>query len=108
MKFQQNALPLENDELNTIWKSALKYYKVINSQKDYIPPEQFTNDSWDKLIPLDEVVLPSFPIDALPDLLKNYISDVAESTQTPIDMAGVSISVLSRWNTYSKSISSRI
>lgn len=81
--------PLENDELNTIWKSALKYYKVIKSQKDYIPPEQFTNDTWDELIPLDEVVLPSFPIDALPDVLKNYISDVAESTQTPIDMAGV-------------------
>lgn len=81
--------PLENDELNNIWKSALKYYKVIKSQKDYIPPEQFTNDSWDVLIPLDEVVLPSFPIDALPDVLKNYVSDVAETTQTPIDMAGV-------------------
>lgn len=81
--------PLENEELNTIWKSALKYYKVIKLQKDYIPPEQFTNDSWDELIPLDEVVLPSFPIDALPDVLRNYVSDVAESTQTPIDMAGV-------------------
>ena len=81
--------PLENDELNTIWKSALKYYKVIKSQKDYIPPEQFTNDSWDKLVPLDEVVLPAFPIDALPEVLRNYVSDVAESTQTPIDMAGV-------------------
>lgn len=81
--------PLENDELNIIWKSALKYYKVIKSQKDYIPPEQFTNDSWDELIPLDEVVLPAFPIDALPDVLRNYVSDVAESTQTPIDMAGV-------------------
>lgn len=81
--------PLENDELNTIWKSALKYYKVIKSQKDYIPPEQFTNDSWDKLVPLDEVVLPAFPIDALPEVLRNYVSDVAESTQTPIDMVGV-------------------
>lgn len=81
--------PLENDELNTIWESALKYYKVIKSQKDYIPPEQFTNDSWDKLVPLDEVVLPAFPIDALPEVLRNYVSDVAESTQTPIDMAGV-------------------
>ena len=35
------------------------------------------------------MVLPAFPIDALPDVLKNYVSDVAESTQTPIDMAGV-------------------
>jgi len=40
---------------------------------------------------LDEVTLPAFPIDALPDILKNYVSDVAESTQTPIDMAGVAI-----------------
>lgn len=81
--------PLENDELNTIWKSALKYYEVIKAQKDYIPPDEYNNDSWDKLVPLDEVVLPTFPIDALPDVLKNYVSDVAESTQTPIDMAGV-------------------
>lgn len=80
---------LENDELNTIWKSALKYYEVIKSQKSYIPPNEYNNDSWDKLEPLDEVVLPTFPIDALPDVLKNYASDVAESTQTPIDMTGV-------------------
>lgn len=81
--------PLENDELNTIWKSALKYYEVIKAQRDYIPPDEYNNDSWDKLVPLNEVVLPAFPIDALPDVLKNYVSDVAESTQTPIDMAGV-------------------
>lgn len=80
---------LEKDELNTIWKSALKYYQVIKSQKDYIPPEQFNNNSWDELVPLDEVTLPAFPIDALPDVLRNYVFDVAESTQTPIDMAGV-------------------
>lgn len=81
--------PLEKDELNTIWKSALKYYQIIKSQKDYIPPEQFNNYSWEELVPLDDVVLPSFPIDALPDVLRNYVIDVAESTQTPIDMAGV-------------------
>ena len=81
--------PLENDEFNTIWKSALKYYEVIKAQRDYIPPDEYNNDSWDKLVPLNEVVLPAFPIDALPDVLKNYVSDVAESTQTPIDMAGV-------------------
>lgn len=81
--------PLEKDELNTIWKSAHKYYQVIKAQKDYIPPEQYNNDSWDEIVPLDEVTLPAFPIDALPDVLKDYVSDVAESTQTPIDMAGV-------------------
>lgn len=81
--------PLEKDELNTIWKSAHKYYQVIKVQKGYIPPEQYNNVSWGEIIPLDEVTLPAFPIDALPDVLKDYVSDVAESTQTPIDMAGV-------------------
>lgn len=41
--------PLEKDELNTIRKSAFKFYQIIKSQKDYIPPEQFNNTSWNEL-----------------------------------------------------------
>jgi hypothetical protein len=37
-----------------------------------------------------------FPIDALPKDIADYVSAVAESTQTPIDMAGaLSLSALS-------------
>lgn len=82
--------PLERDELNTIWKSALKYYQsVIATNPDYVKPDEYNNPTWDEIIPLDDANLPAFPIDALPDALKDYVVDVAESTQTPIDMAGV-------------------
>lgn len=82
--------PLEKDELNTIWKSALKYYQSsIATNPNYVKPDEYNNPTWDEIIPLDDVNLPAFPIDALPDALKDYVVDVAESTQTPIDMAGV-------------------
>ena len=89
--------PLEKDELNTIWKSALKYYQSsIATNPDYIKPDEYNNPTWDEIIPLDDVNLPAFPIDALPDVLRNYVLDVAESTQTPIDMAGVtSLAIMS-------------
>ncbi len=89
--------PLEKDELNTIWKSALKYYQSsIATNPDYVKPDEYNNPSWDEIIPLDDVNLPAFPINALPDALKDYVVDVAESTQTPIDMAGVaSLAIMS-------------
>lgn len=89
--------PLEKDELNAIWKSALKYYQSsIATNPNYIKPDEYNNPSWDEIIPLDDANLPAFPIDALPDALKDYVVDVAESTQTPIDMAGVaSLAIMS-------------
>lgn len=82
--------PLEKDELNTIWKSALKYYQsTIVTNPNYVKPDEYNNPTWDEIIPLEDANLPAFPIDALPDTLRNYVLDVAESTQTPIDMAGV-------------------
>lgn len=82
--------PLEKDELNAIWKSALKYYQsTIATNPNYVKPDEYNNPTWDEIIPLDDANLPAFPIDALPDALRNYVLDVAESTQTPIDMAGV-------------------
>ena len=43
---------------------------------------------WETPIPFDEVDLPPFPVDALPDTIADYVNAVAESTQTPPDMAG--------------------
>ncbi|MCR4615501.1 MAG: DUF3987 domain-containing protein [Clostridiales bacterium] len=82
---------LEKNELNGIWKSALKYYNIIKKDPDYIPPEQFNaaqEPHWEQPIPFEEVVLPAFPIDALPNRVRPYVEAVAEATQTPIDMAG--------------------
>ena len=42
---------------------------------------------WEQPIPFDEISLPDFPVDALPDAIADYVNAVAESTQTPPDMA---------------------
>lgn len=36
--------PLEASELNTIWSSAVKFAKKIQSQEGYIPPEEYNDD----------------------------------------------------------------
>lgn len=82
--------PLEDSELNQIWSSALKYYKdKIETSPDYVKPEEYEIEKWDEVIPLDERPLVKFPLEVLPDAIKNYCLAVSEATQTPIDMAGV-------------------
>ena len=82
--------PLGKDELNAIWRQALKYYGKIKSQPGYAKPEDFGKDKFDEIIPLPEVSLPEFPTEALPGAVKGFCLEVAESTQTPVDMACVS------------------
>lgn len=85
------APPLDTKELNGIWKSALKYYSRIKQQLGYVQPEQYNapkEPQWEQPIPFEEVTLPKFPVDALPSRVRPYVEAVAETTQTPIDMAG--------------------
>lgn len=37
--------PLEEDELSTIWKSALRFFKKISSMPGYIPPEKYNDNN---------------------------------------------------------------
>ena len=89
--------PLPEEELNQIWKSAVRFGKKVMSQPGYIPPNEYSKDpEWEMPIPFDEYSLPSFPINTLPEVIRNYAIAIAESTQTPIDMAATSaIAVLS-------------
>lgn len=94
-KNEQCEPPLDNEELNTIWKSALKFYSRVSGNPDYIPPEQYekitdipvSEVKWDIPIPFESGDLPPFPIEVLPPVIRNYASAVAVSTQTPVDMA---------------------
>ena len=82
---------LDGKELNGIWKSALKYYGLIKQQPGYVPPEQYNAPKevqWEPPIPFEEITLPPFPVDALPSRVRPYVEAVAETTQTPVDMAG--------------------
>ena len=92
--------PLDDRELQTIWRSAERYYRKIASQPDYISPEEYNSSvntsQWVVPIPFSEHRKDRFPIEALPKAIANYAAAVSESTQTPLDMAGaLSIAVLS-------------
>jgi len=92
--------PLEKDELNLIWKSAAKFYmnKVITNPS-YTKPEEYnkpTEIKWDTPIPFEKPTLPTFPVDALPKIIRDYAVAVAETTQTPVDMAATaSLAIMS-------------
>lgn len=91
--------PLEDDELESIWRSAAKYYKKIKNQPDYVSPAVYNAKGpirWEDPIPFSRYSMKRFPVEALPPDIAAYVSAVAESTQTPVDMAGtVSLSMLS-------------
>lgn len=92
--------PLEKDELNLIWKSAAKFYKnKVVTNPSYTKPEEYNKPieiKWDTPIPFEKPTLPTFPIDALPKIIRDYVVAVAETTQTPVDMAATaSLAIMS-------------
>ena len=52
--------------------------------------EKQSDSEWEKPIPFDAYTLPDFPVDALPKAIADYVMALAESTQTPVDMAASS------------------
>jgi len=92
--------PLDKDELNLIWKSAAKFYKnKVITNPSYTKPEEYnkpTEIKWDTPIPFEKPTLPTFPVDALPKIIRDYVVAVAETTQTPVDMAATaSLAIMS-------------
>ena len=88
--------PLEKPELRSIWMSALRFYRSVRKQPDYVKPEEYNQPEWSEPIPIEKASAAPFPVDALPSYLSQYVTAVAESTQTPVDMAGtVAVSILS-------------
>ena len=82
---------LEDKELDSIWNSAVRFYKnKIVTDPAYIKPESYDvvkdTVSWDEPIPYKECKLPVFPVDALPDSIKDYCIELATFNQTPVDM----------------------
>lgn len=89
---EQCTPPLDEQELERIWAGKQRLYAKIRKQVGYIPPDAYNGEvpvTWDTPIPFDEYDLPAFPMDALPEVIRRYVLAVAESTQTPVDMAAV-------------------
>ena len=55
--------------------------KRMTTVKDVTP--------WEPLVPFTRYDVPSFPVDAFPGWLRNYVLELAESTQTPVDLASM-------------------
>ncbi len=94
-------VPLPDNELRSIWKSAQGFLKKIKSTGTYVVPGAYSGKSgseikWQTPIPFDEFTLPTFPVEALPMVVRDYVLAVSESTQTPVDMsASAALGVLS-------------
>ena len=89
---EQCIPPLEDRELENIWVGKQRLYVKMRKQPGYIPPDAYNGTGsviWETPLPFDEYDLPSFPVDALPETVRRYVLAVAESTQTPVDMAAV-------------------
>ena len=89
---EQCSPPLEDRELESIWAGKQRLYAKICKQPGYVPPDAYNSTGpvvWDTPIPFDEYDLPTFPVDALPEVIRRYVLAVAESTQTSVDMAAV-------------------
>lgn len=58
---------------------------------DFAEPAQPIDriEAWSELIPLTSYELPQFPVYALPDWLSRFVSDLAEATQTPVDLGAM-------------------
>lgn len=90
--------PLADSEVDRVWHSAQKFYRKIKIQPGYISPEKYNSPKepqWETPIPFDEYTLPTFPVEALPEVVWMYTVALAESTQTPVDMsASASIAIM--------------
>ena len=98
---QKCDVPLPDNELRSIWKSAQGFLKKIKSTGTYVVPGAYSGKNggetkWETPIPFDEFTLPPFPVEALPRVVRDYVLAVSESTQTPVDMsASAALGVLS-------------
>lgn len=91
--------PLPDEELQSILKSASKYYAKIKEDPEYITPEVYNAKGpvkWEDPIPFGRYTVAQFPVDTLPEDIGKYVLAVSKSTQTPVDMAGtVALAILS-------------
>ena len=87
----QCSPPLPDREVNSTWKSARSFFhEKVEKQPGYIPATEYGKSAepkWEQPIPFTQHALPAFPVDAFPTAIRDHVLAVAETTQTPVDMA---------------------
>ena len=92
--------PLPGQEVKSVWKSAVKFFhEKVEKQPGYVSPAEYNTPAeqkWEAPIHFSQHTLPRFPVDALPPAIRDYVLAVAETTQTPADIAATAaLAVLS-------------
>lgn len=66
-------------------------FERLTESGAFVPSVPFVTDSqeWETPIPFDEISTPDFPTESLPGTLAAFVEALAESTQTPEEMAGI-------------------
>lgn len=86
----QCSPPLPEQEVNSTWKSAVRFFhEKVKRQPGYVPADEYNAPAasqWEQPIPFTQHALPPFPVDAFPPAVRDYVLAVAETTQTPVDM----------------------
>lgn len=59
----------------------------VKTPVSLVHPQKVLPGPWEEPLPFDDFQLPVFPVDALPKPIADYVTALAESTQTPVDMA---------------------
>ena len=73
------------EQIEPGYREYIKGEKEKFAATDAPPPEP-----WDEPIPLTgAAILPEFPVKHLPCLVRTFVTSVAESRQTPVDLPGV-------------------
>lgn len=105
--------PKPDEEIEKIWRDACAYYEsTIAVDPKYLQPEEYAvrdfadsdmlsdadanqpkkhkhgTVAWEDPIPFGGHTLMSFPLDALPAEIRDYVAALSESVQTPVDLAG--------------------
>lgn len=68
-------------------KETLKSERIKEAQAEF----EAINSSWEEPLPFVKHNVVPFPIDALPEGIREYVAALSESLQTPIDMAGCAV-----------------
>lgn len=87
--------PLSSEELTSIWKSAVKYYRnTISVAPGYLQPDEYNILSdeeqeidWEDPVPIDFFKRPDFPFHALPEIVREYVLQLSREKGAPAEMA---------------------
>ncbi|QSA97731.1 YfjI family protein [Methylococcus sp. EFPC2] len=85
--------PIPDSERERLYRA---FREVIKAHAEPVPaewimPEEPAADDWQAPIPLEAAALPVWPDDVFPDVFQDYVSGLAEATETPPELPALMV-----------------